>query len=108
MLETIKKLLGIDNTDLDEKLNAIISLTESRLKVLLGGADTVPDSLKYIITEVSIVRFNRIGSEGVSSHSVEGESMNWNQDDDFKAYQTDIEAYLLNQSIPTQGKIKFI
>lgn len=108
MLETIKTLLGIDDTDLDEKLNAIISLTESRLKVLLGGVDTVPDTLKYIVTEVSIVRFNRIGSEGVSSHSVEGESMNWNQDDDFKVYQTDIEAYLLNQSIPTQGKIKFI
>ena len=28
----------------------------------------VPDDLKYIVTDVSIMRFNRIGSEGLSSH----------------------------------------
>ena len=45
MLEELKLLLGITDTSLDEKLNLIIRLTTSRLKVLLGGAEEVPESL---------------------------------------------------------------
>ena len=72
MLEDVKELLGIaeDDKTMDTRLNIIIAATTKRLKVLLGGLD-VPDDLKYIVTDVSIMRFNRIGSEGLSSHSVE-------------------------------------
>lgn len=108
MLETIKKLLGIDSPDMDEKLNAVINLTESRLKSLLGGVKTVPESLSYIITEISIVRFNRIGSEGLSSHSVEGESMNWANEDDFAPYRRDIENYISTVGNPQKGVVRFI
>ncbi len=93
MLEELKLLLGITDTSLDEKLNLIIRLTTSRLKVLLGGAEEVPESLQYIITEVAVIRFNRIGSEGLSSHGVEGESLSFT-DDDFAGYKTEIQAYL--------------
>jgi hypothetical protein len=72
VLNDVKLLLGLQ-TD-DEKLDTIVRLTESRLKTLLS-VQIIPDELEYIITEVSIKRFNRIGSEGVQTHSVEGESM---------------------------------
>ena len=73
MLEDIKELLGISESDItmDTRLEIILNATKSRLKVLLGGID-VPDDLNYIVTDVSIMRFNRIGSEWLSSHSVEG------------------------------------
>ena len=108
MLETIKSLLGIDesDTDLDKKLNAIISLTTARLKSLLGGIEP-PSELEYIITEVSIIRFNKIGSEGLSSHTVEGESLSFS-DNDFKAYSDDIQAFLDSQEAGTRGKVRFI
>lgn len=93
MLEELKLLLGISDTSLDDKLNLIIKLTTSRLKVLLGGAEEIPEGLQYIVTEVSVVRFNRIGSEGVSAHSVEGESLSFT-DDDFAGYREEIQAYL--------------
>ena len=93
MLEELKLLLGITDTSLDEKLNLIIRLTTSRLKVLLGGVEEVPESLQYIVTEVAVIRFNRIGSEGLSSHGVEGESLSFT-DDDFAGYKTEIQAYL--------------
>lgn len=92
MLEELKLLLGIEDTSLDEKLNLIIKLTTSRLRVLLGGTE-IPEELQYIITEVAIIRFNRIGSEGLSSHGVEGESLSFT-DDDFAGYKTEIQAYL--------------
>lgn len=93
MLEELKLLLGISDSSLDDKLNLIIRLTTSRLKVLLGGAEEIPESLQYIITEVAVIRFNRIGSEGLSSHGVEGESLSFT-DDDFAGYKTEIQAYL--------------
>lgn len=93
MLDTIKRLLGINGNDQDDLLESIISLTEARLQSLLGSSESVPSQLKYIVTEVSISRFNRIGSEGASSHNVEGESLSF-VDDDFAPYLKDIEAYL--------------
>lgn len=114
MLETIKQLLGLngltDSTEVDKTLNTIISLTTDRLKNLLGTTKAVPSRLDYIVTEVSIVRYNRIGSEGLSSHNIEGESMSWS-DNDFKPFMDDIEAYLSNQrddESNKRGKVRFI
>jgi len=110
--EDIKTLLGVDDVtgdEIDIKIASIVSATASRLKLLLGGVDTVPDCLAYIVNEVSIIRFNRIGSEGLSSHSVEGESMAF-QADDFAGYREDIQAYLDAQVAPSssRGKVRFI
>lgn len=108
MLEDVKELLGIaeDDNTMDTRLNIIIAATTKRLKVLLGGLD-VPDDLKYIVTDVSIMRFNRIGSEGLSSHSVEGESLSFSNND-FEPYIDDIQSYLNAQKEATKGKVRFL
>ena len=67
----------------------------------------VPDDLKYIVTDVSIMRFNRIGSEGLSSHSVEGESLSF-ASNDFEPYLDDIQSYLNAQKEATKGKVRFL
>ena len=108
MLEDVKELLGIaeDDNTMDTRVNIIIAATTKRLKVLLGGLD-VPDDLKYIVTDVSIMRFNRIGSEGLSSHSVEGESLSFSNND-FEPYMDDIQSYLNAQQEATKGKVRFL
>lgn len=108
MLENLKLLLGIDKDDLsqDGKLNLIISNTTARLKLLLGGIDP-PEELDYVILEVAIIRFNRISSEGMKSHSVEGESVTF-ADDDFSMFTEDIQAFLDRQTANTRGKVRFI
>ena len=108
MLKNLKMLIGIENDDtsLDEKLNLIISNVSKRLKVLLGGIEP-PADLEYIIVEVAVKRFNRIGSEGLGSHSVEGESMNFT-DDDFREFAGEIQAYLDSQKESTRGKVRFL
>ena len=62
MLEDLKILLGIqaDDHDRDDLLNTILSGTRARLKSLLGGIES-PAYMDYIVTEVSVIRFNRIG-----------------------------------------------
>ena len=89
VLESVKILLG-EPEGLDDKLDAVIKLTQSRLSMRLGVKE-VPSELEYIVVDVAIIRFNRIGSEGVSSHSVEGESMSFS-DNDFAGYEEDIKS----------------
>ena len=94
MLEDLKRMLGLSgqkDEELEQKLEWILGATTSRLKVLLGGIDPGND-LDYIVTEVSIIRYNRIGSEGFQSHTVEGESVGF-LNSDFDSYMDDIETY---------------
>lgn len=108
MLNDLKLMLGIDANDTsnDAKLKLIISTATARLKLLLGGTEP-PDSMAHIIREVAIIRFNKIGSEGLSSHTVEGESLSF-KEDDFAAFTDEIQAFLNSQKENTRGKVRFI
>lgn len=108
MLEDLKVLLGIatDDVSVDAKLKLILSHATARLTLLLGGIEP-PESLEHIILEVAIIRFNRIGSEGMSSHSVEGESNSFS-DNDFAAFADEIQAFLDSQKDSTRGKLRFL
>lgn len=108
MLDKLKIMLGIasDDTDLDAKLNVIVSTTRARLKMLLGGIEP-PHTMDYIILEVAIMRFNRIGSEGMASHTVEGESLSF-ADSDFDGFADDIQAFLSSQKDGKRGKVRLL
>lgn len=104
VIDDVRALLGIKNED--SKLNVIITLTENRLKTLIGQKE-VPNELEYIVTEVSIARFNRIGSEGLSGHTVEGEALTF-KDNDFDQYADDIQAWRDAQSDQDVGRIRLL
>lgn len=108
MLKELKTLLGIEDEDerLNEKLIAIIDSVRSRLKLLLGGME-VPDEMGHIIVEVAVIRFNRLGSEGMSSHNVEGESISYSEND-FEGYMEEIQAFLNTQKEARRGKVRFL
>ena len=108
MLKQLKVMLGIaaEETGLDEKLKLIINLVTARLQLLLGGIEP-PESMEHIIVEVAIMRFNRIGSEGMTSHSVEGESKTFT-DNDFSGFADEIQAFLDTQKESKRGKVRFL
>lgn len=107
MLETLKLLLGLENDDSrDDLLNKIISLVTARLKLLLGGIEP-PEEMEHIIIEVSVARFNKIGSEGLSAHSVEGESQTFSNNE-FDGFMSEIQAFLDNQRESSRGRVRFI
>lgn len=106
MLQKVKTLIGITDNTQDELLALIIEMVSGRLCVLLG-TDNVPGTMEYIVVEVAINRFNRIGSEGLSSHTVEGESLTFDASD-FASYQAEISAYAENNKEVVKGKVRFI
>jgi hypothetical protein len=104
----VARMLGLSNVDDSAVINVIedcVDVATSRLLVRIG-AEAVPEQLGYIVREVAVRRYNRIGSEGVSSHTVEGESMSWNEDD-FEPFEADINAYLAANHAGNP-KIKFL
>lgn len=110
MLSDLILLLGFDESTIDElmkaKLNLIISGATARLKLLLGGAEP-PEEMNHIILDVSAARFNRIGSEGLTGHTVEGESLSFT-DNDFSQFSDEIQAWLEQQTESKRGKLVFL
>lgn len=108
MLNDLKLLLGFseNETDQDNLLRKIIEMVTARLKLMLGGVEP-PEEMDHIILNVSVIRFNRIGCEGMTAHSVEGETMNY-IDDDFAQYKDEIQDWLSRQKESSKGRLRFL
>ena len=106
MLEQLKLMVGIEDAEKDKLLTQLIIMATARLKILLGNIEP-PESMEYIIIEVAVKRYNRIGSEGFENHTVEGESIAF-QDSDFAEFAEEIQAFLDTQKDSARGKLRFI
>ena len=90
MKERIKKILGIEDSLQDDVLDILISNVSSHLKAMLGK--DIPSHLDFIVEEITIRRFNRIGTEGMKSETVEGHSISfYDLKDEFDPYQDIID-----------------
>lgn len=104
LLEQIKLLLGISDTSKDTLLNTLISLKSGKLQTALSS-DTIPSSLEYIIIELTIESYNKLGSEGLAAESIEGISRTYNTNsDELVPYAYAISRFLNTSS----GKFRFI
>lgn len=103
MLREIKVLLNLVDTDKDKLLETLISLKSRKLNAALGS-ETVPVELEYIVIELVINHYNRLGSEGITARSVEGISTNYaDSAKELEPYDAAIAKYL-NKSI---GRFRF-
>jgi len=104
VLEKIKILLNISDTESDTLLNTLIGLKSGKLQAALR-ASTIPTSLEYILIELVIQAYNKLGSEGLSAESVEGISRTYDTSIDELAPYTYAITHYLNTS---SGKFRFI
>lgn len=93
--ERIKNLIG-ENVD-EKVLDVIIDLSNenllNRLRAFDKDISAIPDELSFIVVEVSIKRFNRIGSEGIEQENQDGYSAKYLNL--FDEYDEDIKAWAL-------------
>ena len=71
LLNRVKVLLGIANNDNEELLREIIEITKSKILSYFNEIE-IPIELDFVLVELAIKRFNRIGSEGFTSETVDG------------------------------------
>ncbi|ARQ94585.1 head-tail connector [Weissella phage PWc] len=96
-------------TERKDKLEIIKELTESRIKTITGKK-VVPDELDYVVVNITMARFNRLGSEGMKSTDQEGLSFVF-LESDFDEYMDDILSFkddTSNYGKRRQGGVRFI
>lgn len=107
-MSTTEQVLMLINGSQAEQLKVIEDLTKRRLKALLKE-ENIPFSLSYIVTDVTLKRYNRIGNEGMASYSQDGLSFSF-PDSDFKEYASEISDYLeaTGNGSAKKGKVRFL
>ena len=94
LLNRIKTLL---NTEGNENLiYEIVNITESKILNYINASE-MPKELEFVLIELAIQRFNRIGSEGIASESIDGKSVSY--DDDFIGYKHYLDDYISRNSV---------
>ena len=87
-INKLRVFLGVNNQD--ELLLEIVSIVKEKILSYLN-LEEIPKQLDWIVIELSVSRFNRIGSEGMSSESVDGGSNTYITDEliQYKPYLDD-------------------
>ena len=97
LLNRIKVLLGITNNDNEELLREIIEITEAKILNYINSSE-LPEQLEFVLVELSIKRFNRIGSEGFTSETVDGKTMSY-EESEFEGYEKYLDDYICKNNI---------
>lgn len=108
MIEGLIFINGSASDAQRQLIDRIIAVTTAKLLSKLDKEIVeVPEKLQYIVVEVSIKRFNKIGSEGMRSESVEGHKMEFNSHD-FDEYENDINKFLDETQKISKKVVRFI
>lgn len=107
MISRIKTVLGIEDTQQDDVLDILISNVSSHLEAKLGKE--IPEPLEFIVEEITIRRFNRIGTEGAKSESVEGHTITFYElEKEFVPYEDIIDDNKDDDKGSKRGRVMFI
>lgn len=93
LLNRIKTLLQIQ--DNDELIHEIVEITKEKILNYINEKE-LPIELEFVLVEMAISRFNKIGSEGFASESTDGKSISY--EDDFENYKTYLDDYIFRNN----------
>lgn len=79
MLENIKLLLNIMDNSKDNLLGYLISNVKQKILSYTNQTEILPQ-MEYLVEELVVLRYNKLGSEGLQSESFSGVSQTFNQD----------------------------
>lgn len=106
MKSRVKTLLNISSTDAskDTLIDTLINLSEQKLLPLLNDALTVPTELEFIVVEMTVNRFNKLGSEGITSESIADINKTYSSANELQEYMTYINKY----NLASKSKFRFM
>ncbi|MCA1025782.1 phage head-tail connector protein [Cytobacillus kochii] len=103
-LEYIKLALGLNDDSKDILLSRIHANVERAVCLYLNiSTNVTPQELEWIVEECTIIRYNRVGSEGIVQESIDSLSMTY-QADFLKEYYPYLDAYKSRNMPAEQNK----
>lgn len=112
ILKRVKTIIGVEDNKQDEVLDIFIANAKSHLLALFRKVNkeitSIPEETEYIIEEITVRRYNRLGSEGFKSELVEGHRVDfYDLKDEFDPYLDIIDSYKEPEK-PKRGKVMLL
>ena len=101
VVNEVKVLLDISDDLQDNLLLQIENQVENHFKAY-ANVEVVEEKYNFIIVDVVIKRFNRLGAEGMKSQNIQGASSTYDYDD-FKPYDN-----IINKLHNSVKGVKFV
>lgn len=97
LLDSIKLRIGIEDTKQDALINDIISDVQARVLAYINQdsvvQSTLPTGLDFVIKDIVIRIYNKIGDEGKESSSEGNVSNSWETTADMSDYSDVLDVY---------------
>lgn len=97
LLDSVKLRIGIEDTKQDDLITDIISDVQARVLAYINQDGFVqpelPSSLDFVIKDVTIRIYNKIGDEGKESSSEGNVSNTWDAPADLSEYSDVLDVY---------------
>ena len=108
MIERIKRLVGIRDTEQDEVIEDIVELVSAHILSYIGST-TLPRPLNFIVVELSVRRYQRLGSEGMMSEETEGHRISfYDLDKEMDPYLDILDEYRDENGKGRGGEVLFL
>lgn len=105
ILQRIKTLIEQADNSKDDILTIIMENMASAI-VSYKGFETLPIDLEYICIETSIIRYNKLGAEGLKSESIDVIKSEY-VEDILSAYYTILDKYGSVEAGASPKKVRF-
>lgn len=104
ILSEVKISLGSSSFDKDELLLSLINRNSKAILNYIKEKE-VPKDLEYIVAELVIARYNRIGSEGLNSENSDGVSFSYNNNS-LDTYKKDLDKWISNNKAQSTKRVR--
>lgn len=105
MLDTIKRMLSIEDNARDDLLQDLMNICKNLILLEINEVE-IPNTLEWILIEVVIARYNKLSPEGFTSESIEGGSISFCEDI-LELYRPLLKKYMENKTNNLYG-VSFI
>ena len=105
-LDNIKILLGLEDDSQDIILAILLTNAVSTINVYLGVTE-LPNELEFVAEQLAIIKYNKLGSEGISTEKIDVLSTTY-QADELASFKTILDSYKANNNLATTKRVKFL
>ncbi len=94
-LDNVKILLSLVDDDTQDELLEILFNNAVNTILLYLGLDVMPDALLFIAEQMTVVKYRRIGAEGIDTEKIDVLSTKYEKDD-IKPFREILNQYKIN------------
>ena len=94
-LDNIKILLSLVDDDTQDELLEVLFNNAVNTILLYLGIDEMPDALSFIAEQMTVVKYRRIGAEGIDTEKIDVLSTKYEKDD-IKPFREILNQYKIN------------